>query len=174
MKKEQYSGGDIVPLPRHSENFKVNRMISYIEKHWNSTIELEELASWAGSSSCYASALFSRTMCMTFIQYLNALRVNKASRLLLDSSMTIKEISDFCGFQNSSYFIHIFHSLSGSTPGEYRKTCLQHISGQLRGRRNQRVRRQHYRGRLIILQYAPLYMQNKGGSQIIQTHRIAF
>ena len=121
MKKEQYSGGDIVPLPRHSENFKVNRMISYIEKHWNSTIELEELASWAGSSSCYASALFSRTMCMTFIQYLNALRVNKASRLLLDSSMTIKEISDFCGFQNSSYFIHIFHSLSGSTPGEYRK-----------------------------------------------------
>ena len=121
MKKEQSTGGDIVPLPRHSENFKVNRMLSYIEKHWNSTIELEELASWAGSSPCYASALFSRTMCMTFIQYLNALRVNKASKLLVDSNMSINDISDFCGFQNSSYFIHIFHSLSGSTPGEYRK-----------------------------------------------------
>lgn len=58
---------------------------------------------------------------MTFIQYLNALRVNKASKLLVDSNMSINDISDFCGFQNSSYFIHIFHSLSGSTPGEYRK-----------------------------------------------------
>ena len=121
MKKEQSTAEDIIPLPKHSENFKVNRMINYIEKHWNTTIELEDIASWAGSSPGYASSLFSRTMCMTFVQYMNALRVNKASHLLLGSDMNIKEISNLCGFQNPSYFIRIFHSLSGITPGEYRK-----------------------------------------------------
>ena len=121
MKKKQSREGEIVPLPRHSGNFKVNRMISYIEKHWNDTIELEDIASWSGSSPAYASALFSRTMCMTFVQYMNALRINKASGFLKNSDMSIKEISNHCGFQNTSYFIHVFRSLSGFTPGEYRK-----------------------------------------------------
>lgn len=121
MKKEQAKAEDIVPLPRHSENFKVNRMISYIEKHWNSTIELEDIASWAGASSGYTSALFSKTMCMTFVQYMNALKVNKAATLLKESNMSVKDISDYCGFQNTSYFIRTFHNLSGVTPGEYRK-----------------------------------------------------
>ena len=121
MKKPHTKAEDIVPLPRHSENFKVNRMISYIEKHWNDTIELEEIAQWAGSTPCYASALFSKTMCMTLVQYMNAFRINKASILLIESDMTTKDISNYCGFQNSSYFIRIFHSLSGTTPKEYRK-----------------------------------------------------
>ena len=85
MKKPHTKAEDIVPLPRHSENFKVNRMISYIEKHWNDTIELEEIAQWAGSTPCYASALFSKTMCMTLVQYMNAFRINKASLLLIEA-----------------------------------------------------------------------------------------
>lgn len=121
MKKNYSLGESVVPLPRSSSNFKVNRMLSYIEEHWNITIELEDIASWASLSPPYASALFSKTMCMTFVQYMNAYKVNMGAELLRRTNYSIKKISDLCGFQNTSYFIHIFRSLSGITPGEYRK-----------------------------------------------------
>ena len=82
MKKRNLGNENIVPLPAHSKNYKVNRMLHYILGNWEKTIELEDIAAWAGSTPQYASALFSRVMCMTIFEYLNALRINKAGDLL--------------------------------------------------------------------------------------------
>ena len=96
-------------------------MLHYILRNWSRTIELEDIAAWADSSPQYASALFSRVMCMTIFEYLNALRINKAGDLLSETSLTVSEISDRCGFQNTSYFIRTFRNHSERTPGEYRR-----------------------------------------------------
>ena len=121
MKKRNLGNENIVPLPAHSKNYKVNRMLHYILGNWEKTIELEDIAAWAGSTPQYASALLSRVMCMTIFEYLNALRINKAGDLLSETSLTVSEISDRCGFQNTSYFIRTFRNHSGRTPGEYRR-----------------------------------------------------
>lgn len=129
MKKEHGLGEIVVPLPVHSSNFKVNRMLNYIEKHWDITIELEDIASWADLTPQYASFLFSKTMCMTFVQYMNAYKINKGAEMLKNTNYSIKKISDLCGFQNTSYFIRIFRSFCGITPGEYRKNGHDLIDG---------------------------------------------
>lgn len=121
MKNSWKDDETVVPIPRHSENYKVNKMIDYILHNWNYIIELEEIASHIGATPQYASTLFSRTMCMTMVQYINALRVNNAAHLLTTTELSVSDVSAECGFQDTSYFIKTFHTLSGETPGEYRR-----------------------------------------------------
>ncbi|MGN1164159.1 MAG: helix-turn-helix transcriptional regulator [Candidatus Ornithospirochaeta sp.] len=122
MKKERNrTRGAIVDLPLHSENYKVNRILGYIRKNWEKVITLDELALYIGSTPQYTSALFSRDMCMTLVDYINSLKINNSVPLLLDTDLPISQISNRCGFQSTSYFIRTFRSITGMTPGEYRK-----------------------------------------------------
>ena len=122
MKKERKrSDGAIVDLPAHSENYKVNKILGYIRTNWEKVITLDEIALCIGSSPQYASALFSKDMCMTLVDYINCFKINKSASLLIETKLPISRISLLCGFQSTSYFIRTFRSLSGMTPGEYRR-----------------------------------------------------
>jgi AraC-like DNA-binding protein len=52
--------------------------------------------------------------------YLNRLRVEKASRFLMETDMTLSEIAGSCGFEDQSWFSKIFKSFTGVSPGRYR------------------------------------------------------
>ncbi len=47
-------------------------------------------------------------------------RIEKARRLLSDTSFSITEISVMCGYSSDSYFMKQFKKLTGLTPSEYR------------------------------------------------------
>ena len=47
-------------------------------------------------------------------------RIEKAKRLLSDTSFSITEISVMCGYSSDSYFMKQFKKLTGFTPSEYR------------------------------------------------------
>lgn len=51
-----------------------------------------------------------------------AARISKASYLLSLGTLTLAEISDICGYQNIYHFIRQFRSVTGTTPGKYRKS----------------------------------------------------
>lgn len=54
-------------------------------------------------------------------EYVNRIRIEHAAMLLRSSEMTIAEICDHCGFQNSSYFHRLFRAQIAETPSAYRK-----------------------------------------------------
>ncbi|MBO9636935.1 MAG: helix-turn-helix transcriptional regulator, partial [Siphonobacter aquaeclarae] len=56
----------------------------------------------------------------TFIDSLNEIRLGHASRMLIDTTHTIAEISYKCGFNNLSYFNRTFLKKNGCTPREFR------------------------------------------------------
>ena len=125
MKKERNrTAGAIVDLPAHSEKYKVNKILGYIRDNWDKVITLDEIAFYIGSTPQYTSALFSRDMCMTLVDYINSLKINNSVPLLLNTKLPIAQISTLCGFQSTSYFIRTFRSISGVTPGEFRKRPL--------------------------------------------------
>ena len=53
-------------------------------------------------------------------EYLNALRLDYAVKLLRDE-LSVEEISRRCGFAYPAYFIRLFRARYGLTPGEFRK-----------------------------------------------------
>jgi AraC family transcriptional regulator len=54
-------------------------------------------------------------------QYVIAVRVERAKRLLEERSMGIAEIALRCGFSHQEHLTRMFRRLVGQTPGRYRR-----------------------------------------------------
>jgi len=93
---------------------------NYILENFTRKISLKEIASIAGLSPPYFSTIFKEEMGENLSKYLNRLRVEKASRLMLETDMSLSEIAACCCFEDQSWFSKIFKSYTGISPGRYR------------------------------------------------------
>ncbi|SFS04405.1 response regulator transcription factor [Anaeromicropila populeti] len=93
----------------------------FINKNFmDDTLSLNKVACSANVSANHFSALFSREMNKTFIEYLTELRMNKAKQLLRCTDMRSGEIALEVGYKDSHYFSFIFKKTQGCTPSDYR------------------------------------------------------
>ena len=53
-------------------------------------------------------------------QYINKLKIDHARILLEDKSLSISDIADTIGYQDSNYFSRVFKKIYNITPKEYR------------------------------------------------------
>ena len=62
---------------------------------------------------------------MTFTDYLNSVRVERAKKLLQDQKTPMKmyEISEQVGYSNPKYFYQMFRRLTGQSPKQYAQSC---------------------------------------------------
>lgn len=96
--------------------------VDFIDSHYmEENISLNTVANVANVSSNHFSALFSQNMGQTFIEYLTALRMNKAKELLRCTGMRSNEIAGEVGYKDAHYFSYLFKKTQGMTPSDYRK-----------------------------------------------------
>jgi len=93
---------------------------NYILENFTRKVSLKEISNVAGLSPPYFSTIFKEEMGENLSKYLNRLRVEKASRLLLDTEMSLSEIAACCCFEDQSWFSKIFKAYTGISPGKYR------------------------------------------------------
>jgi AraC-like DNA-binding protein/ligand-binding sensor protein len=93
----------------------------YIWMHYTRKLSLKEIANASGLSAPYFSTVFKDEMGENLSNYLNRLRVEKATMLLVTTNVPISEIAVTCGFEDQSWFSKIFKSNTGLTPGKYRE-----------------------------------------------------
>jgi two-component system response regulator YesN len=101
-------------------NDLISQARQYIADHFTGQISLESVAESIALSPPYFSRLFSSQVGKTFIDYLTELRIAKASQLLRDSQLSIKEICSAVGYSDPNYFSRIFKKVTGRTPSEFR------------------------------------------------------
>jgi AraC-like DNA-binding protein/ligand-binding sensor protein len=92
----------------------------FIWEHYTRKISLQEIASASGLSAPYFSTIFKEEMGENLSSYLNRLRVEKASHMLMETDLSLSEIASSCGFEDQSWFSKIFKSFTGVSPGKYR------------------------------------------------------
>lgn len=99
-------------------------MIGHIQKNYKEKIILDDIA--AAGKVCKSSccSIFQKNLNQTPIGYLTDYRLKKSIDLMCSSDMTITEISYAVGFSGASYYTETFKKHFGSSPTEYRKTCL--------------------------------------------------
>lgn len=100
---------------------RMQQMVQYIQKHFSEMITLEDLAASANISRSEAGRCFQKYYADTPMSYLIRYRLQQAQKLLLTSSLSVKEISCKCGFSDSSYFVKVFRKHMKQTPTEYRR-----------------------------------------------------
>ncbi len=87
----------------------------------NGLTSREAVASHFHMNASYLSRLFKQQSDMSFIDYVTQVKLDKAKRLLSNSSLQIQEISDQLGYTNAQYFSTVFEKHIGITPTKYRK-----------------------------------------------------
>lgn len=99
----------------------LKKALSYIEENYSQeSLSLNSVAGEVNVSANYFSAIFSRAMQVTFVEYVTGKRMEKAKKLLRQTQMHTGEIAQEVGYKDPHYFSFVFKKTQGCTPREYR------------------------------------------------------
>lgn len=128
ISEEKFQGSTQSKQQEYTEQFI--GVCNYISKHCTENLTLETVAEHAGFSKYHFSRLFKKFVNTTFHEYLTSSRILWAKKLLVDSSISITEISMRSGFNSLATFNRIFKNELGCTPSEYRKLNVSSSKNQ--------------------------------------------
>lgn len=108
----------------HAETPVTSRRIQvvkdYIDTHYQEEVRMETLAGLVNMTPNALSRFFKQRTNRSISGYINEVRIGQATLLLVDSALTVVEISYKCGFNSISNFNRTFKSIKGVTPTEFR------------------------------------------------------
>lgn len=109
-----------IELPTTVQNHTVQMAINNMKENCTKQIGLADVAEAVRLSESHLSTLFKEVTGMNFLQYMNALRMNRAVYLLKHSNMNISEIAANSGFPTPGYFTKLFKRYFNTTPTQFR------------------------------------------------------
>jgi len=98
----------------------IRAAVAYIDDHFREKLSIETLASISNMSRSAFRRAFTSIMETTPGAYITTIRINNARKLLSETSKTISDIAEECGFYDQSHFTKAFIRLRHQSPGEYR------------------------------------------------------
>ncbi len=102
----------------------VNKIISRItESAYDYNVSLNSLLLNSGYAEDYIRVHFKRITGKTPVEFLTKIRIDHACFLIniYGSTLTLSQIAEQCGYVDYVYFSKRFKSVTGMSPGEYRK-----------------------------------------------------
>lgn len=100
---------------------QIKSILSYIDEHYQEKIMLNEIASFSHLSPKYFSRYFKKQFGRAFSEYVNSYRIERSLPMLEEKDLSISDIALQNGFESLSYYVKVFKSIMGITPGDYRR-----------------------------------------------------
>jgi len=100
---------------------EIERAKRYIQDHFREPISLADVAEHAGFYPTWLSMRFKEVVEMTFVTYLQQVRLAEAKKLLIHTKEPITTIALASGFNSLSQFHRVFRKFEKCTPREYRR-----------------------------------------------------
>lgn len=111
---------DYINFTQESQSV-VGQVKQYINTHLGEEINRTAIASHVFLNPDYLARLFKKETGQSIGAYLQERRLHEAKKLLVQSSIPVNEIAQQVGYDNFSYFSHVFREKTGMSPNEYRK-----------------------------------------------------
>lgn len=106
--------------PVNNNAMVVRKAKEYLENRYGeAAISLQSVAQELGISSGYLSKCFKNVEEISFTEYLTAVRLDAAKRLMRESRSSITEIAYQVGFSDPNYFGKCFKKIEKISPKEY-------------------------------------------------------
>lgn len=108
--------------PSNEETVLIHKVLWFVEENYNTECSLQVVADKLSYGYTYLSRMFKKTMKMSYTEYLNRYRINRAVYLLItEKNMPIQKIAELCGYDSMCCFHHNFKTITGYTPRDIRK-----------------------------------------------------
>jgi len=105
--------------PSQQEHY-IRQAIEFIETNYSRKITIEETASYVGINRKYLTKLFNLLLNESPQSFLVSFRLNKASELLHQRTLTVCEIAHSIGYTDAFVFSKVFKKFKGVSPKGYR------------------------------------------------------
>jgi AraC-like DNA-binding protein len=102
-------------------NARIERVIAYVKAHYTQPITLRDGAGILSLNPEYFCRFFKRHFGMSFMEYVNSVRLSHVHDALLTTGLTVTELLENNGFTNYRTFIKLFRAAYGATPTALRK-----------------------------------------------------
>ena len=105
------------------KKLSINHCISYIDIHYDENISLKQIAKMSAMSTTTFCNLFKKTTGMSFREYLNKKKIERAQSYLR-AGEGVNETAYLCGFKEISTFYRNFVKYTGVPPSDYKNKNL--------------------------------------------------
>jgi AraC family transcriptional regulator len=112
-------GGAAALLPWQSR-----RVLDYIEEHLGTAIRVSDLSALLRRTEAHFSRVFKQTFGVSPHAYVLRRRIERASRLMIESTTPLSEIALKCGFNDQAHLSKRFRQHTGATPAAWRREQL--------------------------------------------------
>ncbi|KDA94223.1 helix-turn-helix domain-containing protein [Pantoea agglomerans] len=100
-----------------------------IRTQFHLPISTSSLSKELHCSADYLGRVYRRIFRLTLTESLHRQRVLMAEKLLINNSLSLTEVGRQCGFNDTSYFRHVFRKQTGLTPASWkRRYCREHVN----------------------------------------------
>ena len=99
----------------------ISSIMRYMQEHLSEEISLSVLAEVFHLNAQYISQHFKNEIGVGFLAYLTNIRIEKAKKLLLSTSLSVTEISENIGYSDYRVFTKVFKKTEGITPTQFRR-----------------------------------------------------
>lgn len=99
----------------------VDNIRARLEKEYSEDFSLAGIAADYDMSVSYLAHLFKETTGISIMRYLLNCRVSAAKKHLVETTLSIRDIAEQCGFNDVSNFARTFRKETGCSPRQYRR-----------------------------------------------------
>lgn len=101
---------------------EITQIQIWLQDNYHRNILFPQVADRFGMSVRTLNRRFKKALNKSPLDYLQEIRINTARDLLKTSNLSINEIADKVGYQDTSYFTSLFKKNLSTTPNAYRET----------------------------------------------------
>lgn len=106
--------------PQDEDRHYIEDAIDYLQNNFASNLSLDDMSERYFVSPEHFSRVFKKKVGFNFSEYVNLLRLQKAESMLRQqNAITITEVAQSCGFNDSNYFSVQFKKLYGISPKRF-------------------------------------------------------
>lgn len=120
----------IAEEPEKQEERVITQITRYLQEHLAEDVSLSVLAEEFHLNAQYISQLFKNEIGVGFLAYLTSIRMEKAKKLLVSTSLSVAEVAEQSGYGDYRVFTKVFKKTEGITPSQYRRDFLDETTRQ--------------------------------------------
>ena len=93
----------------------------YIRNHYSENLTVSQAAAVLSLNPDYFTRFFKKYMGITFLEYVNSVRMEHIFMDLMETDLSINELLQIHGFTNYKLFMRLFKLRYGKTPNQFRR-----------------------------------------------------